>query len=261
MIKFFRHIRKSLLMENKSAKYFKYAIGEIILVVIGILIALQINNLNEDRKSRKQEIKYLKNLQKDISLELKNNDSIIKYRAGTAKAAAKLLNFKTLVTVDDIVELEQITQQVFTRVDFIPTNNTYKELLSSGNLNFITNDSIKDYLLELDKDYVLIANVEYHMYREYEEYLYNTAVMNSDIINLFDIQKSAKQESFVYKEASEIPTKNLIPQYNRLLNIREFKNGLKLSVMNNIALKNIHAEITTDLHKLIELIENDIKKN
>ena len=51
MIKFFRHIRQNLIMENKTPKYFKYAIGEIILVVIGILIALQINNWNENRKS------------------------------------------------------------------------------------------------------------------------------------------------------------------------------------------------------------------
>ena len=50
MIKFFRHIRKSLLMENKTSRYFKYAIGEIILVVIGILIALQVNNWNNDRE-------------------------------------------------------------------------------------------------------------------------------------------------------------------------------------------------------------------
>ena len=49
MIKFFRHIRKDLMEKNKTAKYFKYAIGEIILVVIGIIIALQINNSNELR--------------------------------------------------------------------------------------------------------------------------------------------------------------------------------------------------------------------
>jgi hypothetical protein len=47
MIKFFRKIRQNLLIENKTSKYFKYAIGEIILVVIGILVALQINNWNE----------------------------------------------------------------------------------------------------------------------------------------------------------------------------------------------------------------------
>ena len=77
MIKFFRKIRYDLIVTNKTAKYFKYAIGEIVLVVIGILIALSINNWNEDRKSRKQEVKYLKNLQTDIGLELQNNDSLI----------------------------------------------------------------------------------------------------------------------------------------------------------------------------------------
>ena len=51
MIKFFRKIRQNLLSEGKTEKYLKYAIGEIVLVVIGILIALQINNWNENRKT------------------------------------------------------------------------------------------------------------------------------------------------------------------------------------------------------------------
>ena len=62
MINFFRKIRQNLLSENKFSKYLIYAIGEIILVVIGILIALQINNANENRKSAKQENLYLKRL-------------------------------------------------------------------------------------------------------------------------------------------------------------------------------------------------------
>ena len=64
MIKFFRKIRQNLLMENKTSKYFKYAIGEIVLVVIGILIALQINNWNENRK--------LENSKQKLMLALKN---------------------------------------------------------------------------------------------------------------------------------------------------------------------------------------------
>ena len=60
MIKFFRKIRQNLLMENKTGKYFKYAIGEIILVVIGLLIALQINNWNEEKKLERQAITYIK---------------------------------------------------------------------------------------------------------------------------------------------------------------------------------------------------------
>lgn len=70
MIKLFRHIRKNLLMENKTGKYLKYAIGEIVLVVIGILIALQINNWNENRKDRTTEktilVAIAENLQGNI---------------------------------------------------------------------------------------------------------------------------------------------------------------------------------------------------
>ena len=72
MIKFFRNIRQNLLNEGKTSKYVKYAIGEIILVVIGILIALQINNWNENRKTKKFEHEILtlidQNLEQDASL-------------------------------------------------------------------------------------------------------------------------------------------------------------------------------------------------
>lgn len=74
MIKFFRKIRQQLLMENKTSKYFKYAIGEIILVVIGILIALQINNWNESRIEREKETKLISQLEIDLK---KNREEII----------------------------------------------------------------------------------------------------------------------------------------------------------------------------------------
>ena len=75
--------------KNKNGKYFKYAIGEIILVVVGILIALQINNWNENRKDKLSELKYLKgivsNLNDDIS-ELNNHSRIdtVMYKAQTS---------------------------------------------------------------------------------------------------------------------------------------------------------------------------------
>ena len=64
MFKIFRKIRQNLLRENKVYRYLLYAIGEIILVVIGILIALQINNSNEARKNSNREISYLENLKR-----------------------------------------------------------------------------------------------------------------------------------------------------------------------------------------------------
>ena len=69
MIKFFRKIRQKLLSEGKTGKYLKYAIGEIVLVVIGILIALQINNWNENRKAEIIELGLFKVILKDMKLD------------------------------------------------------------------------------------------------------------------------------------------------------------------------------------------------
>ena len=70
MIKFFRHVRRSLINQNKMGKYFKYAIGEILLVVIGILIALQINSWNETKDRKEKLISIYKSVYADIKNDL-----------------------------------------------------------------------------------------------------------------------------------------------------------------------------------------------
>ncbi|MDX1472079.1 MAG: DUF6090 family protein, partial [Flavobacteriaceae bacterium] len=67
MIKFFRNLRQSMISQNRVSKYLLYAIGEIILVVIGILLALQINNWNQNRIESREEFKALKNLKEDFT--------------------------------------------------------------------------------------------------------------------------------------------------------------------------------------------------
>jgi len=74
MIKFFRNIRKAMIKENKASKYLLYAIGEIVLVVIGILIALQINNWNETKKKHQTEINILSEIILNLDIDLKNLD-------------------------------------------------------------------------------------------------------------------------------------------------------------------------------------------
>ena len=81
MIKLFRHIRKSLLMENKTSKYFKYAIGEIVLVVIGILIALQINNWNEKRQNKLKVNNLLQKIQSNLKSDLSEINAITNFYA------------------------------------------------------------------------------------------------------------------------------------------------------------------------------------
>ncbi|WP_282134324.1 DUF6090 family protein [Seonamhaeicola maritimus] len=86
MIKIFRNLRKQLLSEGKTSKYLKYAIGEIVLVVIGILIALSINNWNEFKKERKQERKVLSELLSSMenNYESMITDSLLRIRWNTS---------------------------------------------------------------------------------------------------------------------------------------------------------------------------------
>jgi hypothetical protein len=138
MIKLFRNIRKNLLTEGlpagqagKTTRYLKYAIGEIILVVIGILIALNINNWNENQKSKKDEryvlTEVLKNLEEDAVLV----DEIIiqRQKAKTATNALQAtLNKETKGS--DSLQFYLVNLLTFER--YFPINNAYEILKSKG---------------------------------------------------------------------------------------------------------------------------------
>jgi hypothetical protein len=131
MIKLFRNIRQNLLAEGKTSKYLKYAIGEIILVVIGILIALNINNWNENQKSKKDEryvlTEVLKNLEEDAALV----DDIITQRQKAKTAVIVLQKFVNTDTKDsDSLQFYMANLLTFER--YFPINNAYEILKSKG---------------------------------------------------------------------------------------------------------------------------------
>ncbi len=95
MIAFFRHIRKSLLMGNNTSKYFKYAIGEIVLVVIGILIALSINNWNETKKEKERQV--LTEIISDLEHTLLDLDRVINKRTNNLNRTIN--SIKTIIDV------------------------------------------------------------------------------------------------------------------------------------------------------------------
>ena len=159
MIKFFRHIRQSLIMENRTSKYIKYAIGEIVLVVIGILIALQINNWNESYKSKLREIEILKNFVQDL-----RSDSI-----------SYSVNYKLLVDISNLHQ--QLYQIGIKNIDTISLENSnnirrlpYYNPIAKENdpqiASKISNDSIRKAILnyframkDLDDSYGEFENV------------------------------------------------------------------------------------------------------
>lgn len=92
MIKLFRNIRKNLFDQGKTSKYFKYAIGEIFLVVIGILIALQINNWNENRKANIEETALLESLYENLLLVNQQSKTFIEDEKALKQLLINVLN-------------------------------------------------------------------------------------------------------------------------------------------------------------------------
>ncbi len=144
MIKFFRQIRQSLIMENKTSKYLKYAIGEIILVVIGILIALQINNWNTDRQLNKQEQVILNLLKSEFTYNKHELNRNIEKAGRLKNRADSLLTFfnsdPTQLNQNDLT-YKTLGLTAYSTYD--PSNGALNNLISSGQLNLIKNDSLR----------------------------------------------------------------------------------------------------------------------
>jgi hypothetical protein len=146
MIKFFRHIRQRLLSENKFSKYLIYATGEIILVVIGILLALQINNWNQDRKDRTSERKLLDNIHRDFVLNKIKFDSI------------KAINYRNLANLDSIVAILPMDSTTWWQKSrkyrkhlktetYNPYSSTVDALINSNSLELIQDEELQRYLV------------------------------------------------------------------------------------------------------------------
>lgn len=152
MIKFFRHIRKSLLMENKTGKYFKYAIGEIILVMVGILLALQVNNWNEKRLQNNLEVSYLKSLMEEFQGNLKEVRRVKTLNAKNMVSALELSNHigPDTPTISEIELSKLILRTVFAEIQYRPGTGILNEIISSGKLSIISNQELKKALASLD---------------------------------------------------------------------------------------------------------------
>ncbi len=147
MIKFFRRIRQDLLSSNKTSQYFKYAIGEIVLVVIGILIALQINNWNEENKINKIRTLKLSQIESDLRADVVSLEEGILIKE---KEIATLINYRdrllpssaSIDTLDKIVYTEFLGR---IRIGFSGFNNiTYNSMIQSGELGILSDDLVKD---------------------------------------------------------------------------------------------------------------------
>lgn len=174
MLKLFRNIRYNLMAQNKPSKtasasslsgrqagrYLKYAVGEIILVVIGILIALSINNWNETRKSIASEKRYVSDLIQDLkndSIKLNQFDMFLKSKSVSKAKIAPLLQGNN-VAIDSIGF--HFASQWAISGRFTPTNITIEELKNSGSLNIIRDDDLRRQIVSLYNSYSIESFLE-----------------------------------------------------------------------------------------------------
>ena len=147
MIKFFRKIRFDLMEKNKTGKYFKYAIGEIILVVIGILIALQINTWNQGRLERLSEHHILKDLKVEFEANFSNLDRALTQHQLILK---ELRAFQLITKSKDYtnVHLDSLTYSLTKWFSFTDRPGASNNLISAGNLNIIQNTELRDLITQ-----------------------------------------------------------------------------------------------------------------
>lgn len=143
MIRFFRTIRQRLLAENRVSKYLLYAVGEIILVVIGILMALQINTWNEHRKEKIRELDYYCRLLEDTNLDAQQVGDLVQAaqkRLRAANQAVRLLLSENPKKIEVAREINNSIKAIYS--DFRPNDAAFADLKSGANLNIISDKQV-----------------------------------------------------------------------------------------------------------------------
>ncbi len=253
MIKFFRRIRQRLLSENRFSKYLIYAIGEIILVVIGILIALQINNWNQNRLQVKEEQKILENLKIDFDNNKKLLDNVIETTKSGISNSLEMLNYTgNKKKPETSKKFDSILNDIFISPAYRPVIGALHEITNSGKLGIIDNRELRK-LLATWPAIVEVVKVQYE-----------TAEANEMLLNQFILKQgnwlNADQVSTTQRNVT-FPKSGFESDNRDLLASQYFENlieNVAIGLDNYLSRLNEANTLLTRIEELIELeIEHD----
>jgi len=244
MIKVFRKIRQNLLMKGKTGKYLNYAIGEIVLVVIGILIALQINTWNETRKLSNQESLYINRLIAENRSDLTILSAEIERLTGNnEKIAAFSEAFKDSECSDSLLvhcaREFMIYGSAYPR--FNPSTSTYEDLSSTGNLGIIKDPGLRDQIV-----------AHYHGYR-YTDWSFN---VNSDWAMPVDAPLYIETDALVF---DTVYTSHLFPDQTTEKLAEELRVNQKTFLRNAALHYWINEDCISDLNRSLMDINDFIE--
>ena len=255
--------------KNKTGKpalpvgrYFKYAIGEIILVVIGILIALSINNWNENRKDRKQEKELLTQLQSEFESNLNQLDQKIALRNTMLSASLKLLDYIDNPDIRDKDSIYKYIGRTVTAPTFDPIVN---DIISSGRIQLLQNSSLKEKLSRWTSEIIQVTEEE-QIWLNYRSNRYIPTLLKYNllrtlidqywkdgVVDSFHLDQGTKTEFTINKSKKEVDISNFLDNSNFEDHIAECASFSKLINSQSFSLRNRIVEI-------LDVIKEEIKK-
>jgi len=252
MIPFFRRIRKQLAESNRPIQYFRYAIGEIFLVMIGILLALQVNNWNEKRHQRQKEKKILIELKRDLvsndtilQHEIKNQQIIIEEITKTIE------HLKKKKPYNDTIGIYLGRMSWIERIQFV--SSAYESLKSVG-IDIISSDSLRSD----------IANLFGNSLPFTTNWLRDAGLAHSDLLlpfytKFFEVDIKPFQVNNEPNIGNLFQDLRLYPYYDDLLQSREFVNAISKKRGFKLTIAEYLKELQNSVRKTINDIDNELE--
>ena len=244
MIKFFRKIRQKMLTENKFSKYLLYAIGEIILVVIGILIALSINNWNNQKIRSNEEVSLLQDMVVDLNQNIDVNNNVLKIHDYALNRNITLYQVLLKKTVDyDSTHL--LIKSLISSATPTYSTSAYQTISQIG-LNIIENDSLRKSIIRYYENVIPYANAKANLDPKFQ---FQTLL------------KPYYNKYFKIKLNSNDSIINTINNSDKMLDDNEFINELNTAIEFRKILMTIHKRDIKKAESLTKLINKYVIQN
>lgn len=228
MLKIFRNIRKQMLSEGKTVQYLKYALGEIILVVIGILIALSINNWNQEKTNRTEEQNYYKYIKRQLNEDKGEISGNVDYNNNYLRQYKYAIDIIEKNDRTEIDSLAKISIKLMKYSDFHRQSNIYETIVNSGEIKLLKNHQIIEKLQKLEETYIYMNTLENTHAEAVNSFIVPDIV---SMIKVYDmkIENIAKFYSFKFQNYFVLLT-SLMMEKNEI-----YQRGLdEIKVLNNL---------------------------
>ncbi len=252
MITFFRKIRNQLIVEKKIGNYLFYALGEIVLVVIGILIALAINNYQQHVTDGKKEQTYLIGLNEEFKISKAKLEVLIEVNRSNYEGAKKLVEF---IDADSIAitekQLSELLYKAFAfDIAFNPNNALLNEMINSGSVKDITNTQLRIQLTNWISTMVDIGQQEHDL-----------GIQRERVLNMFGTDENSLRTII---DLAGVSTQMGLPKRKKelsnlgLLESTEFENNLLSFILTAYATETAHyIPLMHDLNAILDLIDKE----